>query len=181
MPGMPWLSQTLTGYLHYWSLGEALRYCCCIGDPMFAVQYAKGDAAARAGGISMRSPPTCRATDCRSRLITHRVAKNTPTLSAAARPTQVKRANVVGMLTGGVVSLAFATHQSARTRCLVLQNTPLYSEEELAAQLAAPAPDTRIWADGRHATERCRQRASRPRKLDRARPRRCNGRWSARC
>jgi pimeloyl-ACP methyl ester carboxylesterase len=81
----------------------------------------------------------------------------------------VTRAHVAGMLTGGVVTLAFATRHPARTHCVMLQHTPLYSAEELERQGAAPPPDTRIWADGRHVTERWQARRK-ARKLDRASP-----------
>lgn len=169
MPGMPGYAQTRLGYLHYWSLGEGPAVLLLHGGPMFAVQYAKvmpllAQAGFRAIAADLPGYGL-------SQLPDHPPSgeEYADALGQLLDQLRVKRANVVGMLTGGVVSLAFATHQTERTRCLVLQNTPLYSEEELAAQLAAPAPDTRIWADGRHATERWQARRA-ARKLDRASP-----------
>ena len=142
MPGMPGYAQTRLGYLHYWSLGEGPAVLLLHGGPMFAVQYAKvmpllAQAGFRAIAADLPGYGL-------SQLPDHPPSgeEYADALGQLLDQLRVKRANVVGMLTGGVVSLAFATHQSARTRCLVLQNTPLYSEEELAAQLAAPAPDT---------------------------------------
>ena len=169
MPGTPGYAQTGLGYLHYWSLGEGPAVLLLHGGPMFGVQYVKVmPLLAQAGfraiaadlpGYGMSQlpghPPTGE--------------EYADALAQLLDQLGMKRANVAGMLTGGVVTLAFATRQAARTQCVMLQNTPLYSSEELEQQLAAPAPDTRIWADGRHATERWQARRN-ARALDQASP-----------
>lgn len=169
MPGTPGYAQTGLGYLHYWSLGEGPAVLLLHGGPMFGVQFAKvmpllAQAGFRAIAVDLpgyglsqlpKHPPTGE--------------EYADSLAQLLEQLGVKRAHVAGMLTGGVVTLAFATRHPARTQCVVLQHTPLYSAEELEQQLAAPPPDTRIWADGRHVTERWQARRN-ARKLDQASP-----------
>ncbi len=169
MQGTPGYAKTALGYAHYWSLGEGPAVLLLHGGPMFGVQFAKVMPLLAAAGyraIAADLPGYGMST----------LPDHPPTgdeyadaIVALLDALGVQRASVAGMLTGGVVTLAFATRHPARTSCVVLQHTPIYSAEELAAQLAQPAPDTRIWADGRHLTERWQARRA-ARKLKNASP-----------
>jgi pimeloyl-ACP methyl ester carboxylesterase len=169
MPGTPGYARTALGSVHYWSHGDGPAIVLLHGGPMFGVQFAKvmprlARTGYRAIAIDLPGygfstlpdhPPTG--------------AEYADAIAATLDHLGVQRAAFAGMLTGGVVTLAFASRHPARTTCVALQDTPLYSEAELAQQRVAPAPDTRIWADGRHVTERWQARRN-ARRLDEASP-----------
>jgi pimeloyl-ACP methyl ester carboxylesterase len=163
MPGKPGYAPTRLGQVHYWELGEGPALLLLHGGPMFAVQYAKvmpllaksgyRVIAADLPGFGLSSLPDHPASG----------AEYADAMAALLDHLGVTQANVAGMLTGGVVTLAFATRHPQRTSCVVLMSTPVYSAAELAAKRSEPANDTRIHADGRHIGAHWRQRqAARP-------------------
>lgn len=163
MPGKPGYAPTRLGYVHYRELGEGPALLLLHGGPMFGVQFAKVmPLLARSGyrviaadlpGFGLSSLPDHPASG----------AEYADAMAALLDHLGVKQASVAGMLTGGVVTLAFATRHPQRTNCVVLMSTPVYSAEDLAAKRAEPANDTRIYADGRHIGAHWRQRqAARP-------------------
>ncbi len=163
MPGKPGYAPTNLGYVHYWELGNGPALLLLHGGPMFGVQFAKVmPLLAKAGyrviaadlpGFGLSSLPDHAASG----------EEYADAMAALLDHLDVKQANVAGMLTGGVVTLALATRHPQRTRCVVLQSTPVYSAEDLKERRAEPVRDTRIWSDGRHLGEGWRQRqAARP-------------------
>jgi pimeloyl-ACP methyl ester carboxylesterase len=163
MPGKPGYAPSPLGYVHYRELGEGPALLLLHGGPMFGVQFAKvmpllaksgyRVIAADLPGFGLSSLPDHAASG----------EEYADAMAALLDHLGVKQANVAGMLTGGVVTLAFATRHPQRTSCVVLMSTPVYSAEDLAAKRSDPANDTRIYADGRHIGAHWRQRqAARP-------------------
>jgi pimeloyl-ACP methyl ester carboxylesterase len=163
MPGKPGYAPTNLGQVHYWDLGQGPALLLLHGGPMFGVQFAKVmPLLAKAGyRVIAADLPAFGLSDLPDHAATG--AEYADAMAGLLDHLGVTQASVAGMLTGGVVTLAFATRHPQRVRCVALMSTPVYSAGDLKEKHAEPANDTRIYADGRHVGERWRQRqAARP-------------------
>ena len=152
MRGTPEYVTTPFGRLHVWSLGTGPAVILLHQGPLFSVEFA-------------RIQPLLAAQGFRA------IAVDIPGFGFSERPDHaltgdeyadglkamldhfgIKQAAVAGTHTGATVALAFAAHHPERTSCLVLQSVPVYSPEEFEERVNAPAPDTRIYGDGRQIT-----------------------------
>ncbi len=149
MRGTPDYVTTKLGRLHYWSMGDGPALILIHQAPLFGVEFAKAQPLLAAKGFRVI------AVDIPGYGFSERPTRATSgedyaeSLAAMLDKLGIKQAAVAGTHTGATIALAFAVHQPARISCLVLQSVPVYSPQELAERLNAPAADTTIYGDGR--------------------------------
>jgi pimeloyl-ACP methyl ester carboxylesterase len=147
--------------VHYRVMGEGTPILLLHQTPWFSVQFAHAVPALAAAGFRALAPdrPGYGLSDAPAAppTIDDYADDLIPVLDALG----MDRPVVLGHHTGASVAAAFAVRHPGRTRALIMDGVPLYSEAERAERLARPHWHRWLEPDGKHIADRFAARAGR--------------------
>lgn len=154
MGGRKAYADTPMGQVHYRVMGEGTPLVLLHQTPWFSIQYAKVQPLLVAAGFQIIAvdTPGFGFSDLPAEQPTiEGYADNLPYVLDALG---LDKAAVAGSHTGASIGAAFAHRHQARTTCLILDGSPLYTEDERRERLSRPHWDQTPKRDGSHLSDR---------------------------